>query len=334
MTEEFTVKTTPKIVVIGGGSGQPVILRGLKKFDADLTAVITVADDGGSSGTLRDYLNIVPPGDIRNVMATLSTLPQEIIDIFQYRFHENDEMLANHALGNLIIAAMAEKEHDIFAGVQLLTKFMGIQGHVYPVANEPLILHAKFKDGTELSGEAEITAAHKQIDHIWVTPQPDSVNEVAQAPSEVINAILNADVIVLGPGSLFTSILPNLVVPNVAEALKATRAKVVYIANIMTQKGETDDFSDADHLRALNKHVGDNVVDAVIMNTGIVPDDYIDWKKWNEVSQQVAFDPEEVRHEGAIPVLGDLLELRDDGAFHDGDIVAQLIMQIADAKEL
>ena len=191
MTEEFTVKTTPKIVVIGGGSGQPVILRGLKKFDADLTAVITVADDGGSSGTLRDYLNIVPPGDIRNVMATLSTLPQEIIDIFQYRFHENDEMLANHALGNLIIAAMAEKEHDIFAGVQLLTKFMGIQGHVYPVANEPLILHAKFKDGTELSGEAEITAAHKQIDHIWVTPQPDSVNEVAQAPSEVINAILN-----------------------------------------------------------------------------------------------------------------------------------------------
>lgn len=334
MTEAFKVTTRPKIVVIGGGSGQPVILRGLKQYDTDLTAVITVADDGGSSGTLRDYLNMVPPGDIRNVMAVLSSLPQEIIDIFQYRFRKEDEMLANHALGNLIIAAMAEKERDIFTGVQTLAKVMDVQGHVYPVADEPLVLHATFSDGTTLSGEAEITAAHKRIDSIWVTPQDDSTNEVAQAPSEVINAILNADVIVLGPGSLFTSVLPNLMVPNVAEALKATRAKVVYIANIMTQKGETDDFSDADHLRAINRHVGDNVVDAVIMNTGVVPEDYIDWKKWNEVSHQVTFDPEEVRQEGAVPVSGDLLELRDDGAFHNGDIVAQLIMQIANSPEI
>lgn len=334
MTEAFKVTTRPKIVVIGGGSGQPVILRGLKQYDTDLTAVITVADDGGSSGTLRDYLNMVPPGDIRNVMAVLSSLPQEIIDIFQYRFRKEDEMLANHALGNLIIAAMAEKERDIFTGVQTLAKVMDVQGHVYPVADEPLVLHATFSDGTTLSGEAEITAAHKRIDSIWVTPQDDSTNEVAQAPSEVINAILNADVIVLGPGSLFTSVLPNLMVPNVAEALKATRAKVVYIANIMTQKGETDDFSDADHLRTINRHVGDNVVDAVIMNTGVVPEDYIDWKKWNEVSHQVTFDPEEVRQEGAVPVLGDLLELRDDGAFHNGDIVAQLIMQIANSPEI
>ncbi|MGL5747542.1 MAG: gluconeogenesis factor YvcK family protein, partial [Weissella cibaria] len=228
MTEAFKVTTRPKIVVIGGGSGQPVILRGLKQYDTDLTAVITVADDGGSSGTLRDYLNMVPPGDIRNVMAVLSSLPQEIIDIFQYRFRKEDEMLANHALGNLIIAAMAEKERDIFTGVQTLAKVMDVQGHVYPVADEPLVLHATFSDGTTLSGEAEITAAHKRIDSIWVTPQDDSTNEVAQAPSEVINAILNADVIVLGPGSLFTSVLPNLMVPNVAEALKATRAKVVY----------------------------------------------------------------------------------------------------------
>lgn len=334
MTEAFKVTTRPKIVVIGGGSGQPVILRGLKQYDTDLTAVITVADDGGSSGTLRDYLNMVPPGDIRNVMAVLSSLPQEIIDIFQYRFRKEDEMLANHALGNLIIAAMAEKERDIFTGVQTLAKVMDVQGHVYPVADEPLVLHATFSDGTTLSGEAEITAAHKRIDSIWVTPQDDSTNEVAQAPSEVINAILNADVIVLGPGSLFTSVLPNLMVPNVAEALKATRAKVVYIANIMTQKGETDDFSDADHLRAINRHVGDNVVDAVIMNTGVVPEDYIDWKKWNEVSHQVTFDPEEVRQEGAVPVSDDLLELRDDGAFHNGDIVAQLIMQIANSPEI
>jgi len=334
MTETFKIESKPKVVVIGGGSGQPIILKGLKKHDVELTAVITVADDGGSSGTLRDYLNMVPPGDIRNVMAVLSTMPSEIIDIFQYRFHKEDDFLANHALGNLIIAAMAEKEHDIFQGVQTLAKLMRVQGHVYPVANEPLVLHAQFSDGTQLSGEAEITAAHKRIDHIWVTPQADSVNKIAQAPSAVVNAILNADAIVLGPGSLFTSVLPNLMVENVAEALKATRAKVIYIANIMTQKGETDDYSDADHLRVINEHVGEQVVDAVIMNTGVVPEDYIDWKRWNEVSHQVAFEPEDVRKEGALPVLGDLLELRDDGAFHDGDIVAQLIMQIANSPEI
>lgn len=328
MTEKYTVKRVPKIVVIGGGSGQPVVLNGLKKYDSDLTAIITVADDGGSSGTLRDYLKMAPPGDIRNVIATLSNLPASLIDIFQYRFKPEDDMLAHHSLGNLIIAAMAEKEHDIFDGIQLLTKIMQVQGHVYPVANEPLVLHAAFSDGTKLAGEAEITAAHKAIDHIWVTSQETSAAHTVQSPSQVVNAILEADIVVLGPGSLFTSVLPNLMVPNVAEALRATRAKVVYIANIMTQKGETDNFTDADHVEAINKHVGERIVDAVIMNTGTVPEDYIDWQRWNEISYQVHSDPEAVQALGAEPVLGDLLALRDDGAFHDGDAVAQLIMQL------
>lgn len=328
MTEKYTVKRVPKIVVIGGGSGQPVVLNGLKKYDSDLTAIITVADDGGSSGTLRDYLKMVPPGDIRNVIATLSNLPASLIDIFQYRFKPEDDMLAHHSLGNLIIAAMAEKEHDIFDGIQLLTKIMQVQGHVYPVANEPLVLHAAFSDGTKLAGEVEITAAHKAIDHIWVTSQETSAAHTVQSPSQVVNAILEADIVVLGPGSLFTSVLPNLMVPNVAEALRATRAKVVYIANIMTQKGETDNFTDADHVEAINKHVGERIVDAVIMNTGTVPEDYIDWQRWNEISYQVHSDPEAVQALGAEPVLGDLLALRDDGAFHDGDAVAQLIMQL------
>ena len=328
MTGKYTVKRVPKIVVIGGGSGQPVVLNGLKKYDSDLTAIITVADDGGSSGTLRDYLKMVPPGDIRNVIATLSNLPASLIDIFQYRFKPEDDMLAHHSLGNLIIAAMAEKEHDIFDGIQLLTKIMQVQGHVYPVANEPLVLHAAFSDGTKLAGEAEITAAHKAIDHIWVTSQETSATHTVQSPSQVVNAILEADIVVLGPGSLFTSVLPNLMVSNVAEALRATRAKIVYIANIMTQKGETDNFTDADHVEAINKHVGERIVDAVIMNTGKVPEDYIDWQRWNEISYQVHSDPEAVQALGAEPVLGDLLALRDDGAFHDGDAVAQLIMQI------
>ncbi|MBM7616682.1 putative cofD-like protein [Weissella uvarum] len=326
------IVNTPRIVVIGGGSGQPIILKGLKQYDVDLTAVITVADDGGSSGTLRDYLNIIPPGDVRNVMAVMSDVSDELIDIFQYRFKKEDEMLAGHALGNLIIAAMAEKENDIFRGVQILSRLMNVEGHIYPVANEPLVLHAQFKDGTELSGEAEITAAHKVIDHIWVTPQENSRMKEAQAPSEVINAILNADEIVLGPGSLYTSVLPNLVVPNVKEALKLTPAKITYVANIMTQKGETDNYTESDHVHAINQHMGENIVDAVIMNSAPVPEDYIDWQRWNEVSHQVQSDPEDVRKEGAVPITGNLLQLRDDGAFHDGDMVASLIMQIAEDK--
>lgn len=319
----------PRVVVIGGGSGQPIILKGLKKLDADLTAIITVADDGGSSGTLRDYLNTIPPGDIRNVMAVLADVPDNIIEVFQYRFKKEDEMLAGHALGNLIIAAMAEKQQDIFLGVQQLAEFMNVQGNVYPVANEPLVLHAKFRDGSILSGEAEITAAHGVIDNIWVTPQPDSASDEAHAPKEVIDAILGADEIVLGPGSLYTSVLPNVMVPNVREALKATNATITYIANIMTQKGETDNYTEADHVRVINEHVGQRIVDTCVMNETKVPEDYVDWHKWSEIAKQVDFDPEAVRAEGANPVIADLLELRENGAFHNEDKVACLLMDIA-----
>jgi uncharacterized cofD-like protein len=334
MTQDYTLKKKPKIVSIGGGSGQPVILAGLKKYHADLTAVITVADDGGSSGTLRDYLNMAPPGDIRNVMAVLSNASQRSIDLFQYRFQADDEILSGHTLGNLMIAAAAEKDRDFFQAVQFLSDLMRVEGHVYPVSAEPLVLHAAFSDGTTLSGEAEITAAHKVIDHVWVTPEFDADGHEAEAPIEVVNAILNADVVVLGPGSLFTSVLPNLTVPNVAAALRATRAKVVYIANIMTQKGETDGYSDADHLAVINRHAGERVVDAVLMNTAVVPEDYIDFQKWNEVSHQVRLNPEDVSGEGATPVMADLLELRDDGAFHDSDRVAQIILQLAGAEPI
>ncbi|WP_187387603.1 gluconeogenesis factor YvcK family protein [Weissella muntiaci] len=333
--DTLKVHSAPKIVVIGGGSGQPIILKGLKKCHVDLTAIVTVADDGGSSGALRNYLNMVPPGDVRNVLSVLANVDEEIIDVFQYRFNSDDDMLAGHALGNLILASIAEQDNSIFSAVNRLSKFFKVQGNVFPVADEPLILHAEFTDGTVLDGESAITAAGKKIKHVWVTPQFTlDEHRLPEAPSEVVNAILNADIVVLGPGSLFTSIMPNLMVPNVAEALLATRAKVVYVANIMTQKGETDGYSDADHVRAINEHVGERVVDAVIMNTAPVPDDYIDWKKWNEVSKQVISDPEHVRSAGAVPVVGNLLELRDDGAFHDGDKVAQLIMKIAEAKNI
>ncbi len=328
--KEIMEKRRPRVVVIGGGTGLPVVLNSLHKQDVDVTAVVTVADDGGSSGIIRNYINVVPPGDIRNVMAALSRLSPLELKVFQYRFEANDNFFSGHAIGNLIIAALTEMEHGVFGAVQELSEMMHVDGHVYPVANEPLVLHAEFTDGTQLAGEAEITAAHKQIKRVWVTPQPDSNDEIAKAMPAVIDAILGADLIVLGPGSLFTSILPNLMVSNVGEAIMHTPAEVVYICNIMTQKGETDHFTDADHVQVLNKHLGANFVDTVLVNTERVPEDYMDWKRWNEVSTQVTSDTDALTRMGVRSIRANLLQLRDAGAFHDGTkVVAELMKLLA-----
>lgn len=318
-------KPDGKVVVIGGGTGQSVLLGGLRLYPLDLTAIITVADDGGSSGSLRDYLRMVPPGDIRNVMATLSNASNDFLHLFQYRFNSDAGFLSNHTIGNLMIAALAQENQDISTAIKTLSKMMDVQGHVYPVVNEPLTLCATFTDGTTIRGEAEITHAHKKIKQIWVE---DADGEEPKSDPEVINAILGADVIVLGPGSLYTSILPNISIPNVAAALRITPAKIIYISNIMTQKGETDDFSDSDHVRVLNQHMGGNVIDTVIMNSGLVPENYINWQRWDEISHQVKSDPEEVRKQGAVPIMGNLIELRDEGVFHDAKKIAELLYVI------
>lgn len=323
----------PRVVVIGGGTGLPVVLDSLHKQNVDVTAVVTVADDGGSSGIIRNYINVVPPGDIRNVMASLSRLTPLELEIFQYRFDDTDSFFSGHAIGNLIIAALTEMKHGVFDAVQELSEMMRVDGHVYPVSNEPLVLHAEFSDGTQVAGEAEVTAAHKQIKRVWVTPQPDAHVEIATAMPAVIDAILGADLIVLGPGSLFTSILPNLMVSNVGEAILHTPAEVVYICNIMTQKGETDHFTDADHVRVLNNHLGKDFVDTVLVNTEVVPEDYMDWKRWNEVSTQVTTDSAALRAMHTKAVRANLLKLRDAGAFHDGTkVVAELMKLLADKK--
>ncbi|HEY4399100.1 MAG TPA: gluconeogenesis factor YvcK family protein [Lactobacillaceae bacterium] len=318
-----------KVVMIGGGSGLPVILKPLVQQDVDVTAIVTVADDGGSSGVLRDYINIVPPGDIRNILAAMARMDDEFLKVFQYRFDTKDDFFAEHAVGNLIIAAMTEMHGNIFDAVQRLATFLHVKGHVYPVANEPLVLHAQFKDGTTQAGEAAITHAHKIIDHVWVTG--DDEEAVPKAAPEVVKAILQADMIVYGPGSLFTSILPNVVVPEVAAALRATQAQQVYIANIMTQKGETDAYSDAQHLLELNAHIGAPVIDFVLSNTETVPQDFVDFQKWSEISYQVKRDAIGVGRQGAQSLAGDYLALRDAGAFHDGDKIVAELMRILEA---
>ncbi|MCI1954342.1 MAG: uridine diphosphate-N-acetylglucosamine-binding protein YvcK [Ligilactobacillus acidipiscis] len=316
----------PKIVVIGGGTGLPVVLHGLRKKNADITAVVTVADDGGSSGVIRDYINVVPPGDIRNVLVALSDIPQIYKDIFQYRFDTKDQFFSGHAIGNLIIAALSEMNgDDIFSAVQKLSQMMRIDGKVYPAASVSLVLNAEFSDGTCLSGEAEITAAEKNIKKVWVTSNDGSKPE---ARPEVIKAIMEADQIVLGPGSLFTSILPNLMIENVGRAVCETQAEVVYICNIMTQKGETEKFTDADHVRVLNNHLGDNFVDTVLVNTEEVPQDYMDYQKYNEILDQVKYDFAGLREQNCRVISDNFLKLRDHGVFHNGKKVVEELIRL------
>lgn len=319
----------PKVVVIGGGTGLPVVLSGLRDHNVDITAVVTVADDGGSSGIIRDYINVVPPGDIRNAMAALSELSNLELDIFQYRFKNSDRFFAGHAIGNLIISALSEMKGGIFEAVQELTDLMKVNGRIYPVANEPLVLNAEFTDGTQMAGESEITRAHKNIKRVWVTTDGD--DHEPQAVPAVIDTILEADQVVIGPGSLFTSILPNLMIKNVQAALKATKAEIIYICNIMTQKGETDGFTDADHVRVLNHHLGYHFIDTILVNSERVPEDYINFQEWNEISSPVGHDFQGLRDQDCRVISSNFLRLRDNGAFHNQNlIVDELINRLHD----
>lgn len=306
----------PKIVVIGGGTGLPVILNALKEQNADITAIVTVADDGGSSGAIRDYINVVPPGDIRNVLVSLSDLPQEEKDIFQYRFNSSDSFFAGHAIGNLIIAALDEMQGNIFDAVQSLSRMMRIDGRIFPASNEPLTLNAEFVDGTTESGETEITSKDKRIKRVWVT-DTDS-DEEPKAVLPVLAAIMQADAVVLGPGSLFTSILPNLMISNLGDAVRQTKAEVIYICNIMTQQGETDHFTAAEHVQVINDHLGGHYI-----NTALVNGAKIDMTKFNPADYDAYLEPVRndfagLRAQDCRVITADFIDQHSGLVFHDG----------------
>lgn len=317
----------PEIVVIGGGTGLPVVLRNLRDLNASLTAVVTVADDGGSSGIIRDYINVVPPGDIRNVIASLSELPKSELDIFQYRFNSADAFFSGHAIGNLIIAALSEMRGGIYPALQTLSAMMEVDGHIFPASNIPLTLHAEFVDGSQGVGEAEIVKSGKQIKNIWVTEI--ETDKIPQAIDEVIESIMNAKVIVLGPGSLFTSILPNLMIPNLGKALTETKAQVVYVCNLMTQKGETEHFTDAMHVEVLNRHLKQNFIDTVLVNNAPIPKKYLEHPIGDGYLQPVADDFEKLEKMGVRVIMDDFLEFRDGGIYHNGPKIAKEILDLS-----
>lgn len=326
MTNDIEINNQPKTVVIGGGTGLPVILKSLKKQDVDITAIVTVADDGGSSGIIRNYMNVLPPGDIRNVLVSLSNLSKIELDVFQYRFQSEDQFFAGHAIGNLIIAALSEMQQGFFEGVQTLTKLMKVHGHVFPASDSMVELHAQFEDGTEGVGETTVTNTPKRIKKVWVESKDN--NEKPKAVNSVVNSILEADQIVLGPGSLFTSILPNLMIENIADALRKTNAQIIYICNIMTQNGETDNFTDADHVRILNQHLNKKIVDTVLVNNQEISEKYIKNQNWKKFSKPVIHDEKKLKEQDCDFVLTNFLNLTDKGIYHDGDLVAKELMKL------
>lgn len=316
----------PNIVVIGGGTGLPVILKSLKELKAQLTGIVTVADDGGSSGKLREAFNSVPPGDLRNVLTALSDIPELQRAIFQYRFKSKDKSFDGHAIGNFIIQATTELKGNIYEAIQLLAKMMHVDGSVYPSAEVPLVLHARYKDGTTGSGESKIAQAGKMIDYVAVS-RADNHGPV-EPGRKVISAIMNADMVVLGPGSLFTSILPNLMIPDLGKALLETSAKVVYICNIMTQLGETEDFTDAEHVDVLHRHLGQPFIDIALVNNGHVPFEHVS-KENSEYLYQVKHDFKGLSDQVPTVISDNFLSLSEKGVFHDGPKVARELFKTA-----
>lgn len=266
----------PRIVAIGGGTGLPNVLRGLHPILVEgeatdsardhLVAIVATSDDGGSSGRLRAQFNMIPPGDIRNCLAALSENRAQIADLFQYRFGSG-EGLSGHAVGNLMIAALADVTQDFAEAVDLAARVVGARGIVLPATSELVTLVAELADGRVLSGETSIAGAGGgAIARLTLLP------ERPRCPARVIQAIEKATVVVAGPGSLYTSILPPLLVPDVADAIQRSRAIRVLVANLMTEPGETDTYGVLEHVLAIERHLGRQLFDYVIYNTTPVPE--------------------------------------------------------------
>ena len=321
-----------KVAVIGGGTGLPVILKGLKHLNACVSAVVTVADDGGSSGVIRDYINVVPPGDIRNCMVALSESDPLLLDVFQYRFDSEDAFLAGHAIGNLIIAALKEMNGSLDKSLEILSEFMKVKGKILPAAQEPLVLNALFEDGTIAVGESQIAKRRKKIKEVSVTTRLGDKAKIASP--KVVEAIMEADMIVLGPGSLYTSILPNLMIDEIGEAIRNTSAEVVYICNIMTQLGETESFTDANHVEVLNQHLGGHYIDTVLVNIAEVPEDYILNQPNEEYLLQVKHDFMGLRSQGVRVISNSFLSMKNGGAYHDTELVVEELAHLLDTHKL
>ena len=311
------MSTKIKVVTIGGGTGLSVLLRGLKKYPLEITAVVTVADDGGSSGKIRSDMNIPSPGDIRNVIAALSDVEPYLEKMFQYRFDSGE--VKGHPVGNLMIAAMTDIHGDFSTAVKVMSRILNVRGTVLPTTNDIATLNAVLSDGEIIRGESSITKAGGVIDHVYITPSRVKPNE------DVLKAIEEADYIIMGPGSLYTSIIPNLVISKVSEKIRESNAKKIYVCNVMTQHGETDNYTVSDHIVAINKHVEENIFDLVIANSSEF-DDSILSKYHKEKQEPVKIDQEKIKELGIKLIKNNDVGIVDNNTIrHNADKVSELI---------
>lgn len=313
----------PKIVTIGGGTGISTMLRGLKIYTSNITAIITVADDGGGSGVLRNDLGMLPPGDIRNCMIALAETEPVLEKLLMYRFTEGS--LKGQSFGNLFLAAMNGISDSFEEAVKHMGEVLAVTGTVYPVTEENIFLMAELEDGTLIRGESKIGSHHMthpgKIKRIML--DKPGVTPLYQA----IDAIYEADVIVLGPGSLYTSIIPNLLVDGMSKAIAESKATRVYVANIMTQPGETEGYTVGEHINAIQSHAERQIIDICLVNNGKIKPSI--FKKYQEDGAgQVMVDLSKIKHMGIRLIEKDLVKITKDLVRHDSDKLAQAIIDI------
>ena len=311
----------PKIVGLGGGTGLSTLLRGLKEYSANITAIVTVADDGGSSGRLRREMGVLPPGDIRNCIAALADEERLLTELFQYRFTAGDG-LTGHSFGNLFLTAMSEIEGDLEQAIAASSKVLAIRGQVLPATLTDVNLWAKLADGRRIHGESSITEAKGKILTIGcIPPHPPALPKAVQA-------ILEADLIIIGPGSLYTSVIPNLLVPEIAAAIASRNVPRIYICNIMTQPGETDDYTVSDHIKAIDKACGYQLFDAVLTQ-GTVPPANALIRYAQEDSHPVILDRDLVKQLGRRIVMSNVMDVDPDTGYlrHDPYRLAQVLLR-------
>ena len=308
-----------KVTIIGGGTGLSSILRGLKKFPIDITAIVTVADDGSSSGSLREELDMPPPGDVRNVLVALSEAEPLVNQLFQYRFEEGSG-LAGHPTGNLLLAAMTKITGNFATAVQNLSDVLNVRGRILPVCNKALCLCAEYEDGETATGESNI-ACDKKIKRVYY-------KEPCAALVDAVKAVKEADLVVLAPGSLYTSIIPNLLFSEMINAIEHTKAKFVYCCNIMSQPGETTDFTVSDHIKSIEEHVGFDFIDHVLVNDGKIKPDVLQ-RYVNDKSHIIEIDRESLSEMGINVIESRMVDYNDaDEIRHDSKKVAAMIFSL------
>lgn len=316
----------PKVVVIGGGTGLSVLLRGLKLFTSNITAIVTVADDGGSSGKLREDLGMLPPGDIRNCILALADMEPTMEQLLQHRFEEGN--LKGQNFGNLLIASMNDISNNFEEAIKKISDVLAVTGKVLPVTLKDITLYARLKNGIIVKGESNIPIKslelNSPVESIFIKPKD------AKAVKEATDAIDDADLVLLGPGSLYTSVIPNLLVKNIKESLNRTEALKVYISNVMTQPGETDNYTVYEHVDALLRHWQDASIDYVIANTGEISDTIS--KKYEtegaEVIKLTHEDREKFRIKGIKLITEDLIDIKKDYVRHDAIKLSKIIVEL------